>query len=77
VIKAALDGAGLDGAALLAQSERPEVKELLKRNTDLALQRGVFGVPMIFVGERSFWGNDRLEFVEQALRAQAREEEAR
>jgi 2-hydroxychromene-2-carboxylate isomerase len=74
VIKAALDTRGLDGAALLARSEEPEVKELLKRNTDLALLRGVFGVPMIFIGERSFWGNDRLEFVEQALRALAREE---
>ena len=71
VIGAALGEAGLDGAALLARSELHEVKELLKHNTDLALMRGVFGVPTIFVGETSFWGNDRLEFIERALRKEA------
>ena len=71
VIAAALDGAGLEGKALVARSEEPAVKELLKRNTDLAVQRGVFGVPMFLVGERSFWGNDRLAFVERALRKEA------
>jgi len=25
-------------------------------------------VPTFFVGERSFWGNDRLHFVERELR---------
>lgn len=68
VIRAALDRAGLDGAALLARTEDQEIKDELKRNTDLAVSRGVFGVPMVFVGERAFWGNDRLEFVEAALR---------
>lgn len=72
VIAAALDGAGLDGKALLARSEEPEVKELLKHNTDLALMRGVFGVPTFFVGEASFWGNDRIEFIERALRKEGK-----
>ena len=44
-----------------------EVKDALRKNTDLALSRGVFGVPTLFVGERSFWGNDRLHFAEQEL----------
>jgi len=65
---AALDHAGLDGKALLALSETQEVKDALRRNTDLALARGVFGVPTFFVGERSFWGNDRLHFVEAELK---------
>ena len=68
VISEALGTAGLDGAALLAQTDAQDIKDELRKNTDLALHRGVFGVPTIFVGERSFWGNDRLEFVEQALR---------
>ena len=67
-IAAALDHAGLDGKALLALSETQEVKDALRRNTDLALARGVFGVPTFFVGERSFWGNDRLHFVEAELK---------
>jgi 2-hydroxychromene-2-carboxylate isomerase len=68
VIEKALTSVGLDGKALLARTEDPEVKESLRHNTDLALARGVFGVPTFFVGERSFWGNDRLHFVEAELK---------
>lgn len=72
VIERALASAGLDGKAMVAASETQEVKDGLRKNTDLALARGVFGVPTFFVGDRSFWGNDRLEFVEQELRRQER-----
>ena len=72
VLAAALDGAGLAGAQLVAQTEQPAVKEQLKKNTDLALMRGVFGVPTLFIGERSFWGNDRLDFFERALREETK-----
>lgn len=68
VVERALAGGGLDGAALVAATQEAEVKNGLRRNTDLALSRGVFGVPTIFVGERSFWGNDRLHFAEAELR---------
>ncbi len=68
VIVAALEKAGLDGARLVKRAADDDVKQGLFANTALALDRGVFGVPMMFVGERSFWGNDRLEFAEQALR---------
>jgi len=70
VIERALTAAGLDGKALQKASQEQEIKDVLRRNTDLAFARGVFGVPTIFVGERSFWGNDRLQFVERELRAQ-------
>ena len=68
VIERALTAAGLEGSALVSQTESAEIKDHLRRNTDLALGRGVFGVPTIFVGERSFWGNDRLHFVEAELK---------
>jgi 2-hydroxychromene-2-carboxylate isomerase len=32
------------------------------------VERGVFGAPTLFVGKESFWGNDRFDFVEGALR---------
>ena len=67
VIARSLTAKGLDASALLAASGTQEIKDGLRRNTDLALSRGVFGVPTLFVGERSFWGNDRLEFVEKEL----------
>ncbi|HWE22523.1 MAG TPA: 2-hydroxychromene-2-carboxylate isomerase [Myxococcales bacterium] len=68
VVERVLTGAGLDGKRLVERAADLEIKDELRKNTDLALARGVFGVPTIFVGERSFWGNDRLEFVESALR---------
>ena len=68
VVERVLGDAGLEGKRLVAMAAEQEVKDELRKNTDLALARGVFGVPTIFVGERSFWGNDRLEFVESALR---------
>lgn len=45
----------------------PEVKAALKANTDEALQRGVFGAPTMFVGTEMYFGQDRLDFVREAL----------
>ncbi len=36
----------------------PEVKAALRRNTEEAIERGVFGVPTIMVGDELFWGAD-------------------
>jgi 2-hydroxychromene-2-carboxylate isomerase len=68
VLEASLTKAGLDGKALVARTEEQHVKDSLRQYTELALARGVFGLPTVFVGERSFWGNDRLEFVERELK---------
>jgi 2-hydroxychromene-2-carboxylate isomerase len=69
VLAQALSAAGFDPAALLALSAEPEVKEALKARTDAAVQRGIFGAPTMFVGEQMFWGQDRLDFVRDALAA--------
>ena len=36
----------------------PEVKDALRRNTDEAIARGVFGVPTLAIGDELFWGAD-------------------
>lgn len=43
------------------------VKDRLKATTEEAVARGVFGAPTFFVGAAMFWGQDRLEFVDEAL----------
>jgi 2-hydroxychromene-2-carboxylate isomerase len=48
--------------------EREDVKERLKANTDEAVARGAFGAPSFFVGDAMFWGNDRMHFIEAALK---------
>ncbi|MRG97142.1 2-hydroxychromene-2-carboxylate isomerase [Polyangium spumosum] len=67
VLRAIADDAGLDGAALLAATTEPAVKERLRANTERALAEGVFGVPSFLVDAELFWGSDRLVFVEAYL----------
>jgi 2-hydroxychromene-2-carboxylate isomerase len=69
VVGAVLQEAGFDPAALLAQASDPQVKERLKQVTQEAVARGVFGAPTFFVDGQMFWGQDRLDFVKQALKA--------
>jgi 2-hydroxychromene-2-carboxylate isomerase len=45
----------------------PQVKAQLVANTEEAVARGVFGAPTVFVGEQMFFGQDRLDFVREAL----------
>jgi 2-hydroxychromene-2-carboxylate isomerase len=47
--------------ALLKAVETEGVKRALREATDRAAERGVRGVPSLVVGERVFWGDDRLE----------------
>ncbi|MDO5693476.1 MAG: 2-hydroxychromene-2-carboxylate isomerase [Pseudomonadota bacterium] len=46
-----------------------EVKARLKTVTEEAVARGVFGAPTMFVGDEMFFGQDRLEWVKEALAA--------
>lgn len=61
-------GVGLDGAQLLERSTSDVVTTELARNTDEAIAAHVFGVPWYRVDGEGFWGQDRLDFVERALR---------
>lgn len=60
--------AGFSAADFFAAAENPANKEKLKATTDEAVARGVFGAPTFFVGEEMHFGQDRLDFVEDALR---------
>lgn len=66
-LAAVLRAAGFDADAFQAMVSEPAVKERLKQNTEEAVARGVFGAPTFFVGGEMFWGQDRLEFVAEAL----------
>ncbi len=68
VLRRVFEKAGVPANELMAAAEGQDVKELLRHNTDNAVERGVFGAPTFFVGGEMFWGNDRLDFVEDALR---------
>ena len=68
VLAATLQRAGFDAAAFGAMAADPAVKAKLIADTEQAVARGVFGAPTMFVGGDMFFGQDRLEFVREALR---------
>ena len=41
--------------------------QLYEASNTEAHGRGVFGVPIMMVGEEMWWGNDRLDFLEEYL----------
>ena len=59
---------GLDPAPLLAAAESEPVLAEYRANTAEAVERGVLGAPTYFVDGDMFYGQDRLELVERALR---------
>lgn len=69
VLARVLDAAGFDPAEIMALASDPEVKQALIRNTEEAVAHGVFGAPTFFVGDEMFWGQDRMDFVAEALAA--------
>jgi 2-hydroxychromene-2-carboxylate isomerase len=63
-----LSDAGLDAKAILEATQKPEVKQELISNTEQAVEIGLFGAPTMFVDGEMFFGQDRLQFVEAALK---------
>ncbi|MEP6792284.1 MAG: 2-hydroxychromene-2-carboxylate isomerase [Ramlibacter sp.] len=66
-VGAVMAAAGFDARALLALAAEQEVKDRLKAVTQDAVERGVFGAPTFFIDGRMYWGQDRLDFVKEAL----------
>jgi 2-hydroxychromene-2-carboxylate isomerase len=65
-----LKEAGLDPVQFGNRIASQDVKDKLKATTEEAVARGVFGAPTSFVGDQMFFGNDRLAFVESALKGE-------
>ena len=68
VVAEVLSKAGIDMTDFMARISETEVKERLKDTTEEAVARGVFGAPSFFVNGEMFFGQDRLSFVEIALK---------
>ena len=69
-VVAVLTAAGLDAQKVGNRIQDQDVKDHLKATTDEAVARGVFGAPTSFVDGMMFFGNDRLPFVEMALKGE-------
>jgi len=66
-LKKLADGLGMDGEQLLASARAGSAIREFDRYTQEAQDRGVFGSPFYFFGEEAYWGQDRLQFLEDAF----------
>lgn len=69
IVSQALTEAGLDADGLIALSQDPDVKAELVAATEAAVARGVFGAPTLFLDGAMYFGQDRLDFIEEAIKA--------
>jgi 2-hydroxychromene-2-carboxylate isomerase len=53
--------------AVLDAARSPAAAETLERNTREAAERGVFGSPFYILEDQIYWGQDRLDFLEEQL----------
>lgn len=56
-----------DPERLLRTARSPDVLSRLDRNTKEAQERGVFGSPFYIFGKEVYWGQDRLDFLEEEI----------
>lgn len=56
-----LETLGLDSQKVIDEAQSEEKKDLLKKQNDIAMEKGIFGAPMFLANGEMFWGDDRLE----------------
>ncbi len=69
VLRDCLEAVGADADAIWAVIQTPEVKDQLKANTQAVIDRGGFGSPTIYLGDRMYFGNDRLPLIRARVEA--------
>ncbi|WP_290652661.1 2-hydroxychromene-2-carboxylate isomerase [Aquisalimonas sp.] len=67
VLARLVEQAGISPQAFQEAVAREDVKDRLRANTDEAVARGAFGAPTFFVDDAMFFGQDRMDFVIEAL----------
>ncbi len=58
---------GMDGSKLLAMQDTPDMMAAWKASEDEAAKRGIFGTPTWVYQDILYWGQDRLDFLDEAL----------
>ncbi len=59
--------ARLDEDALISRAQTDEIEAIYQANTDEAVEKGVFGSPTYETGGELFWGQDRIEDMNEAI----------
>lgn len=70
-LRAVAIAAELDADGLMAFVDSSEGQTQFRKSCVEAHKQGVFGAPIMVVGDQYFWGNDRLDFLEEHLQSLA------
>ena len=63
IVEKLLKNIDINPKKFLMESVDNKIKDELKKRTDEAYKKGIFGSPSFIVNNKIFWGQDRLEFV--------------
>lgn len=63
IVKRLLKNLNINPKTFLIEAVQPDIKCDLKKRTDDAFEKGIFGAPSFIINNKIFWGQDRLEFV--------------
>jgi len=66
-LETAIKSLGVDVARFNDLISSDAIKNQLKATTEEAVTRGAFGAPTMYIGDEMFFGQDRLDFVEERL----------
>jgi 2-hydroxychromene-2-carboxylate isomerase len=67
VLQPICEASGLEWAACQASMSDPAIAERVDRDSKQLVELGQWGVPVLRFGEHFFWGQDRIEDLEQIL----------
>ena len=63
IVEKLLKNLDINPKTFLMEAVDHKIKDELKKRTDDAYKKGIFGTPSFIVNNKMFWGQDRLEFV--------------
>ena len=63
IVEKLLKNLDINAKTFLMQAVDSKIKDELKKRTDNAYKKGIFGAPSFIINNKMFWGQDRLEFV--------------
>ena len=62
IIQRVLKNLDINPKTFLLRSTSANIKDSLKKQTNEAYEKGIFGAPTFVVNNKIFWGQDRIEF---------------
>ena len=63
VIQKVLKNLNINPKTFALRSSSSQIKDALRKKTNDAYNKGIFGAPTFIANNKIFWGQDRIEFV--------------